>query len=240
MAIKYISVFFLLISYQLSVGQMHNADSTGNTLAAAHAAATFQQAVHFQKDIYTGAEHIGYSPLSEGIAYFLTKEWTSGAVLYDGILYGNESLMYDQVKDKLVLKRFDGFPVELRSDKVIYFTLAGHTFVYINRNHPSGLKEGFYDRLAVGSLTILVRRIKILEEQVDEMQLRQRFVQTTVYYALKGNTYNIIKNKASLLSIVGGRKKEILQHLRQQGIKFKSNRELAIIAAAGYYNQTQP
>jgi hypothetical protein len=122
---------------------MHNADSTGNTLAAANATATFQQAVHFQKEIYSGAEHIGYAPSVKASAYFSTKEWTSGAVLYDGVLYGSESLMYDQVKDKLVLKRFDGFPVELRSDKITYFTLAGHTFVYINRNHPSGLKKVF-------------------------------------------------------------------------------------------------
>jgi hypothetical protein len=37
-----------------------------------------------------------------------------------------------------------------------------------------------------------------------------------IYYALKGDSYDIIKNKASLLSIVGGRKKEIQQHLRQK------------------------
>jgi hypothetical protein len=71
------------------------------------------------------------------------------------------------------------------------------------------------------------------------MQLRQRFVETTTYYALKGDSYDIIKNKASLLNVVGGKKKEIQQHLRKKGIKFKSNRELALIAAADYYNQTQ-
>jgi hypothetical protein len=147
--------------------------------------------------------------------------------------------MYDQVKDKLVLKRFDGFPVELRSDKIIFFTLAGHTFIYINRNHPTGLKEGFYDRLAEGDLGILARRTKLFEEQVNEMQLRQRFVETITYYALKGDSYDIIKNKASLLNVVGGKKKEIQQHLRKKGIKFKRNRELALIAAADYYNQTQ-
>jgi hypothetical protein len=239
MAIKFIGTLFLTFSYQLSQGQVQNADTTGNILAAANATATFQQAVYFQKEIYSGAEHMGYAPSVEGSAYFSAKDWTSGAVLYDGVLYGSESLMYDQVRDKLVLKRFDGFAVELRSDKITYFTLAGHTFIYINRNHPTGLKEGFYDRLAEGELGILVRRAKLFEEQVNEMQLRQRFVETTTYYALKGDSYDIIKNKASLLNVVGGKKKEIQQHLRKKGIKFKSNRELALIAAADYYNQTQ-
>jgi hypothetical protein len=133
MARKFIGTLFLTLSYQLSQGQVQNADTTGNILATAHATATFQQAVHFQKEIYSGAEHMGYAPSVEGSAYFSAKDWAPGAVLYDGVLYGSESLMYDQVKDKLVLKRFDGFPVELRSDKIIYFTLAGHTFIYINR-----------------------------------------------------------------------------------------------------------
>jgi hypothetical protein len=239
MGSKTTGVFFFLFLSFYAAGQGHRADTSQTNPATAEATTTFRQVVQLQKEIYTGAEHIGYAPNIQGVAYFLQKEWLPGSVLYDGILYENESLMYDQVKDKLVVKRFDGFGVELRSEKISYFTLPGHTFVYIPGGFSNGLKEGFYEQLAAGPLSILARRAKVVEEQMDVAQLRQQFVATTAYYALKGNTVHGIKNKASLLALADGKKSELQQHLRKKGINFKQDREQALIAVAGYYNQIQ-
>ena len=204
------------------------------------AAAVFLNALGNDKEIYNGPEHVEYLPSIEGIAYFLTKDWLLGSVKYNGMTYTSESLLYDLAKDQLVVRRPDGFAIELRSDKTVWFALLGHLFVSLGVNNNLNLKPGFYDQLAAGSLTVLVRRQKTYEEKVEETQVRRRFVEGTTYYAVQNNRAYTIRNLRSLLELTGKQSSAIQQQLRHAGIKFKKDPEAAIKAAARYYNQTQP
>jgi hypothetical protein len=233
---KTFMVFFLTLCVVRAAGQMHLPDSGVQSPAADRAVATFQQAVQLQKEIYTGPEHISYLPAIEGSAYFLSPDWQPGAVLYDGLLYRDQLLKYDLVTDRLVLKRYDGFPIELRPDKISYFTLPEHTIVYW-KSEKNSLKPGFYEQLAAGPLTILAKHTKALEERMENNQLRQRFLEGTAYYAIKDDKVHSVKSLGSVLDLVGDKRNAIQQHLKKKSIKFKRNREAALTAIAGFYNK---
>src|SRR5438309_4756511 len=96
--------FFILLFSHAAISQMAMADSTGSG-ADSIATNFFLQALQSNKEIYNGPEHTPYLPYIEGTAYFKSKEWQMGAVQYYGMTYRNEELLYDLVKDRLVVRR---------------------------------------------------------------------------------------------------------------------------------------
>ena len=239
MIIRYYAVFFLFFFSSILHSQLAFNDSSQNNAALA-ATAVFAQALQGNKEIYNGPEHIGYPSSIEGLPYFGFKEWQTGAVQYYDLVYLNEALQYDVVKDKLVVRRQDGFAIELRSDRVDWFSLAGHQFVYVNAQTTADLKPGFYDQLAAGDLTVLVKHAKHFEDRTEETQIHRVLVDETAYYAVQNNKAYVIRNLHSLLALTGKKSAAIRQQLSHAGIKFKKNREAALAFAARYYNQTQP
>jgi hypothetical protein len=237
MTTRYLAAFIAALFSIPALSQLAYTDS----IEPASLAATtfFLQALQNEKEIYNGPEHIEYLPNIEGIAYFGSKDWQTGAVQYDGITYQDVAIQYDLVKDRVVVKRPDNFAIELRSDKVDWFSLAQHVFVYIPENNTSGLKAGFYDELAAGAITVLVKRRKLFQDRIEDTRARRLFVDEITYYAVKNNQAHVIRNLHSLLALTGKKSGEIQQQLRRAGIKFRDIREAALAAAAQYYNQTQ-
>lgn len=229
---------FALFFFCPAFGQLSTAVAITDSVAAESATATFLQLIRLQKEIYNGPEHITYLPTIEGFAYFASKNWQGGTVQYDGITYTGEQLLYDLVKDKLIIKRPDAFPVELRSDKVDWFNMPGHLFVHVDAT--SGLRQGFYEQLASGPVVLLAKRKKEYEERVDQVRLIQKFTEQTTYYAIRNGQAHAIKNLHALLGLMDKRGNPVQQQLRKQGIKYKRNHEAALIAAADFFNKTQP
>jgi hypothetical protein len=231
-----IAAFCLLFLCNTASSQPSVLDTASE--ASATAVRTYNKILPVEKAIYTGPEHVSYLPSYEGFAYYLSKEWQSGSVLYDGLLYEGQLLLYDLVKDKLVLKRYDGFAIELRSEKVSYFTIPGHTFIYKNGGNK-GVKEGYYELLASGALTMLARHTKTLVERAEDTQVRQYFTEGTAYYAIKDSKAYSIHNLSSALEPVDSGKGAIQKYLKQQGIRFKKDRARALVVIADYYNKNQ-
>ena len=227
----------LVLLYNLSAAQPQVPDTGFLSAAAQAAVATYQQALPVEKEIYNGPEHIAYLPTIEGVAYFDSKDWQTGTVVYDGIQYENLMLLYDLVKDKLVLKRHDGFGIEVRSEKVSHFTINNHHFIGVQET--KGLKPGFYEQLASGKLTILARHSNQLKERVETNRLLQYFQGATTYHAIKEDTNYNIRNLSTVWSIIDIDRGAIQQQLKKSGITFKKNKELALKTVADYYNKTQ-
>jgi hypothetical protein len=238
--LKNVTAFCLLLFATVAKSQTRLADTALYSQAVANATSTFQQALPLAKEIYTGPEHFGYLPIIEGFAYFGASDWQTGSVLYDGILYENQRLKYDLVADKLVLRRYDGFAIELRSDKVEQFTLPGHTFIYWDGGAKSTLKPGFYDRLAAGPLTMLARYTKVIVDRTEDAKLSRSFTNLTSYYAVKDGQVHSIRNWHSVVSLLGAQRTAVQRYLRKQGLKFSNNREATLAAAANFYNNPQP
>lgn len=239
MTFKLIAAFLTVPFCAQAFSQAALVDSTTSE-SAIEATTIFLSALQNEKEIYNGPEHVAYLPIIEGTAYFDSKDWQMGSVQYYGLEYSNEALLYDLVKDRLIVRRPDGFSVELRSDKIDWFLLADHLFVYMNEGNGFGLKAGFYDRLATGAITLLAMRRKVYQDQVTEMRSHQRFIDETTYYAIQNNQVHLIRNLRSLLSLTGRKGGEIRQKLKSEGINFKENFEAALAGAARYYNQQQP
>lgn len=215
--------------------------TTGNSFTAAalhNAVASYHHYIDKQSRLYNGIEYFGYSPKIEGIPYFLENTWQRGSIVYDGIAYDTVQMMYDIVKDRIVILHFNNFfRLALFSEKVKSFSLMNHHFVRIERDSlsHSPLVTGFYDQLYTGPTSVLARRSKFIEETVKE-QLERKFTEQYQYYIYKGGGYHTVRTKNGLFSLLKDHAREIKQYLKKKKLKFRKDKENTILQAAIHYD----
>ncbi len=187
--------------------------------------------------IHNGRVFYGY-PGTVDHAFYPEAGWQNGSVLYDGIWYKDISLMYDIYKDEVVILHPTATPIRLFSERVQQFIFQEQTFVRLNPVKNNILKSGFYQRLAEGNVTIFARRYKKLEENIVDLAIERRFVGFNQYYVLKDGNYYSINKQKSLLDLLKDSRQDIVQHLKQQKLRYKDNKEKAIVQIAEFYNQS--
>lgn len=213
------------------------ATEKGFTDSALHNAVTsYHHYIDKQSRLYNGVEFVGYSPKIEGIPYFLESTWQRGSVVYDGIAYDTVPMMYDIVKDRLIILHFNNFfRLALFSEKVQSFSYLNHHFIRMVRDSAgkSPLATGFYDQLYSGPTRLLVKRSKFIEETVKET-LERKFVEQYHYYVFKDGNYHTVRTQKGLLSLLKDRSRAIRQHLKRNKLKFRKAKEQTILQACIY------
>ena len=210
----------------------------------AYARALYDSATVESQQLYNGPQYYIYDSKSEEHQFFLSEEWKTGDVFYDGQLFSEVPLLYDIFKDQLAVRYTRGVgSVALQTEKIRSFTLAGHTFVRIIAGQPEayGLRTGFYDVLYEGKTRLLSRRVKERLQHITDTKIVIQFPPRDVFYLLKDGQYRAVHSKASVLSLLEDQKKPLKKYSRQNKLSFRENREEAIKALATHYDQlTQP
>ncbi|MFI5156518.1 MAG: hypothetical protein ACHQEM_10045 [Chitinophagales bacterium] len=193
--------------------------------------------------LYNGSEYmqyIVYNPIGDRNPFFLSIFMQNGSIFYDGSLYNDAPLTYDIYKDVLVSLRHNwNYRIQLVTDKVEYFDLAGHHFVRITEDSTKLADgNGFYENLFSGkSISVLVKRKKKKEERYYNAEFTTFFFPNDHFYIKKDGTYFPVNSKSSVLDVLKDKKKEIRKYLRKNNISFKPYAEYGIIKAAAYYDQ---
>jgi len=187
--------------------------------------------------LYNGTEHIGYLYTIKGYAYYLTDQWVKGSVVYDGLFFDQVPMLYDAYHDEVVILHFNGYRLNLLSEKVKKFDLNGHHFVrhVYDSLAKSSLPTGFYDYLYEGKTTVLAKRLKILDEKLTDV-VEQEFLPGNTYAIYRDSVYHSCNSRGSLLSAFGARSKDVRRYLRKNKLKYKVDPENTIIQAAKYYD----
>lgn len=235
---KKIVAFLLLLSSYYGWAQPLKSD-TGLPEPYDSAAASYYSSQSKAFAIYNGRVFYGY-PGTIGHAFFpeTGSEWQTGSVLYDGTWYYQVPLMYDVFKEEVLILQPNGIPVRLFSERVQKFNYQDKSFIRLNPDKDNVLKTGFYQQLTQGDATVLVRRNKIIDEKIEEFEVQRRFVPVDHYYLLKDGNYYVIQNKKTMFRLLKDKKLNMGRHLKKQQLKFKRDKEKAIVAMAIFYNQS--
>jgi hypothetical protein len=187
--------------------------------------------------IHNGRVFYGY-PGVLGDAFFPETGWQKGSILFDGTWYHDIFLRFDIYKDEVVVLHPNTTPVRIISERVQQFYFHGQDFVRLNPDNDNIIKSGFYQRLTNGAVTIFARRHKKIEENIVELAIERKFVSSSQYYVLKDGIYHVINKQKSLLDLLKDSRQNIVQHLNQQKLRYKNNKEKTIIEIAKFYNQS--
>jgi len=233
--------FYVLMGLVTSVlGQSMDVAQVSDIPDRRAALTLYDSATVESQHLYNGPQYFIYDSPAEEHQFYLSEEWTSGSVWYDGQLFREVPLLYDIVKDQLVARYKHGFGnVALQSQKVGYFTLPGHTFIRVEADTAKieGLRTGFYDQLYDGKTRIVARRVKERQQDLSERKVIIKFPEKDVFYLYQAGLYHPIHSKKSVLAFMEDQKRPLKKYLREQTLSFRYNREAAILGMAAYYDQ---
>lgn len=216
-------------------------DTSFRSAAIQNMVAIYHKTTGSASNVYNGPQYEAYYPVfdKETHPFFNLKSFSLGAVLFDGVWYNNVPLLYDIIRDELVLQHFNTVSwVSLIKDKIEGFNLQGYRFIKIKKGNPFNLAEGFYNRLYAGGLTLLAKHRKDREEYIDQNIVLSKSFERTHYYVIKEGKIFSVKNKKTLLNVLGDKKNSLNQYIRQNRLSFKKEPEKAILQTVTYYDQS--
>jgi len=192
-----------------------------------------------QAPIYNGNEYIEYALiLQEGHPFFKSSLFTNGDIYFDGMLFLGVPMVYDLIKDQVVIRDFHNiYKINLPASKIQQFILSDHVFVRIVHNNFNEINTGFYEQLYKGKVGLFAKREKAIIEKHGSQQIDNVVVSTNSYYVMKKDIYYKFKNERSLLKILNDKKKEIQQYFKKNRIRYKDDPERSMVMAIEYYNR---
>jgi len=225
-----IAVFIMALLCVGSVGAQ-------STTATGGPAKLFYSSINENAHLYNGTEYIMYDQHIKGDPYYSIADMKEGSVFYDGTLYQNVPMLYELTTGNLVIRQYNnGVLMNLINEKIGYFTLLNHTFIHLVPDSANNIiSNGFYDRIYNGSAVVYVKRQKIAFE--DPSTFEKSFIIKDRYFIYKGNSCYPVSDESDVLKVFKDKKKDISKYLRQNKIKFKKDREFAMVKMAEYYDQ---
>jgi len=212
-------------------------DTPRYTPDAQQAIDDYNTAIADQSEIYNGAGYTLYPAASKGSAYFNDAVFTApGAIRYDGIMYKNVPLLYDMYADVFVAAQRNILFV-LRADRLSDVYLQGHHFVKLIFQKEQPLTPGFYDELYDGQTQVLVKRARQVNNITSVQTIETIYENEDVIYIKKDNHYYKVDGKGSVLNVFKDKKRQLSRFLSDKGIRYKNDKEAAIVKLAIYYDQ---
>lgn len=196
----------------------------------------YYEALGEHSPLYNAREYIDYAhTIRIGHPFFSTTEFVKGTIHFDGMIFQNAMILYDIVKDKVILQRFDKIhKIDLPVKKIQQFTYLGHHFIRLWPDSTDVIEEGFYDRVYQGKVVLFVKRQKKIREERAGNDIYNVTDEVNLFYIQKQGIYHQVKNLRVLSSVLNDKRENIQRYLKKNGVKFKVDPEKAIIMAIEY------
>ena len=234
-------MFLLCLVFVKTAGaQELIADSLTNSLSDPYPVTLYFNALGENAHIYTGYEYFTPDRNIKGSPYFLSDSPWPADLIYDDSYYRNIPVLYDVVKDEVVINRLgQNYKISLVTDKLKSFTFRRHEFIRISGDSADGvpLKTGFYDRLYNGKTIVLAKRRTRLQETYVYSQINYEYIRQDIFYVVVSGQIVEVDSKSSVLKLFNSKKSEIKAFIRKNKLNFKSDFEKTLVATSAYYDQ---
>lgn len=200
----------------------------------------YNRAVKSQSLIYNGPEYNEPNLPTKGHPYFINDFMEEGSVNYEGELYDEIPLLYDLIKDRVIIEHYDqsgrGVQLELHADRIVEFSLYGHRFRRISADSTNNVRSGFYDVLYDGPIKVLAKRRKKVNESVTNDGVELQYKSNDQHLIFYNGSYYYVNGKAGLLKVLKDKKKDLSQYIKKSQVDFGADKEGAIVKVVQYYD----
>ncbi|HVS97665.1 MAG TPA: hypothetical protein VHE54_14325 [Puia sp.] len=191
--------------------------------------------------LFRGAEYGTYDfKLRSGNPYFIDKRRHPGTIVYGSVLYEHILLQYDEVKDALILYDASNlFKINLFPELIDRFTMDAHRFIRLKDSlDPNQPRNGFYEVLHEGGITLLKKEKKTIQEDLQSSNTVEYFIEgaDTSYYLKKNNLYYPVNNYRSLLRALKDRSRDVRKFIRSNGLSMRLDRENTLLKVTAWYD----
>jgi hypothetical protein len=218
------------------------ADTTFLTAAVENTIHIYQQAIAGQAKLFNGSKYLPPTQSLEEHPYFVSDDWVTGDVFYDGEFFENVPLMYDIFNAQLVTEHYSsGQPLQLIADKLHHFDISGHHFEKIlNDTVNLSLPEtGFYDILYGGPTKVICKRQKMLREQITTNEIETFYDEKDRYYIFRNGIFFHVNSKRAAFKLLSDARQPLKKYLKANHIRLKDDKELALKRMAQFYDENK-
>ena len=230
----------LLCEFLLShkaTAQLNLDDSTYYQTAVDNTLKVYHSAIKEQSAIFNGRMNVPYMVHFEtGSPYFENEKFVTGKLVYDDVVYDDIELLYDQLNPSVTTLVPAG-RLQLASEKIRSFSIAGHNFVRLQKTSSNKITTGFYEQVYAGKSGVFKKVEKSLREELQTGEVLRYIDEKVLYYVKRGEEYYVIKRKSELLKLFSDKKQQLQQYIRQNKLKFKNNMANTLVQVAAYYDQ---
>ena len=199
-------------------GQTAEIDSITYIKGINNAVSFYHRFIDPPTGLYNGSEYVDYAySIKSGHPFFMSTNFNSGSIVYDGVLYDNIPLLYDVVKGEIVIKA-GIYKLSLIKEKVSGFSVLNHKFVRLEENNSNQavISTGFYDILYESEISLYKKQKKKIRDYSGFSESLKRYiVESDFYYFKKDRVFYPVNNRGSLLSLLQNKRKEVQQFIRK-------------------------
>ena len=210
--------------------------------AVQNAYAIYSSSIGGNSHLLNGVEYKDYDIHSYDIGhpYFISDDWEYGTINYDKQVYHNVDIMYNIVRDKVIIDQPQGhFKLELIDEHLASFTLQGHNFVRLVKDSTADIRTGYYDLLYDGKTKVYAKRRKEIQENLSSRTVISEYNERDIYYIYKNGKYFTVRSKPAVLKVFVERKTMLRKHLSKLKIRFKKNKDLVLVESAKFYDESE-
>jgi hypothetical protein len=224
-------VWLLFVSVALSA--QRSADT-----ALRYPVSLYYQALGEQSPLFNAREYVAFPGIiHQGHPFYKTTEFATGTIHYDGMVFDDAKILYDLVTDKVLILHYNGvFRVDLPVEKISEFKFHDHHFIHLYPDSLHVIEEGFYDKVYDGKTDLFVKRTKHFREERTGNDILRVVDERNFFYVYKQGTYHAVRSRKALFNIFKDRKDEIRRELKKKGIRFRKNREAAVLTAVQHFD----
>ena len=225
-----------LLVVHLTLSAQQSADTA--SLREPYPVSIYYHALGEQSPLFNAREYVAFPGIiHEGHPFYITTEFVTGSIHYDGMHFDDAKILYDIITDKVIVLHYNGvFRIDLPVEKVSEFTVNGHRFVRLYPDSLRVVEEGFYDLLHDGQTDLFVKRTKFFREERTGNDILRVVDEKDLFFVYKNGAFYAVKSKKALFNIFKGRKDQIRKEWKRKELKFRKQREAAILTAIQYYD----
>ncbi len=233
-------LMFTSIYFKSGAQAVFKSDFGNDDVDFKNAIGLYKEAIKENWGLYSGSLYAGVNVTTKGFPYFKNERVSVGNILYNDFFYQNVLLLYDIIKDEVIVEDYNKSSLlKLSTEKISQFSFPGHLFIKLikDTSEHSIPETGFYELVYSGKTKIYVKRKKSIQEVNSGGVISTEIEEKNFYYINKGNEYFQVKSKASILNALMEHKKELSRYMKTFDFKYSDNREKSILLLVDKYDK---
>jgi hypothetical protein len=232
-----IGMFTFCFAKQLNA-QLNNKDSAFLKQSIQNAIQAYHNGIGDQAAKFNGSQYQGYTvSFSDGQPYFKANVLSKGSIVYDGVLFENVNLLYDEVADCVVLQ--DSIHrIKLVNERLSAFTVQESNFERLQKIENSALlATGFYEVLTKGKMSLYKKETKkMIDKFSNANELAVLFEIHHYYYIRKGDSFFEIKKKKDLFKVLADQENAISKYISDEHLNYRKAKDIMLTKVIDFYN----
>jgi hypothetical protein len=187
---------------------------------------------------FNGSQYQGYLvSFQDGHPYFKFDYLSKGSITYDGLIFENLNLLYDEVLDCVVFQD-NTHRIQLVNERLSEFSIEGYNFERLVKKDNSPLiNTGFYQVLSKGKINLYKKETKrIIDKITNTNELTVLFEVHQYYYILQGDQFYPINRKKDLIKHFSVSDPKFIKWIKSTDLNFRKDKERSLTKVIDYYN----